>query len=407
MALSNLMRHFCAVLPAALICLLPLVVGAMPRAMAVVPVLVALGCWGCYYAQNRRWPAIEWAFVYWSLALASLMAVSAFWAIDPSFALSRCLKILPLLLSGVMLMSWARQVDDATLASLRWYFPRAFVFALGLCLAWMIVGYYTQILSHPGQHPNLSYQNRGVVSLVLMLPVALAFARGAPRWLWATGSLFLTAILLATDSQSAHLALLVGLMFLYFFPAGRSWVWRTLHVILMVLILGAPFLAQFLYGALAEASTQVGWLSQGYAASRMEIWDFVARRALERPFLGFGVEAARQMHFDTQALFFKTDTILHPHNFVMQFWLEFGVVGAVFLCAFLGDIWRRMQFLSTPSARLATGLFFAAITAAAVTYGIWQGWWIGVLCLLPSFAALAIRATKRDVLPESPILGKS
>ncbi|MCK6417485.1 MAG: O-antigen ligase family protein [Alphaproteobacteria bacterium] len=406
MALSIFMR-ICALLPVILICLLPLVAATVPRSMSVVPALVALGCWGCFYTQNRRWPTIEWVFVYWSLALAGLMAASALWALDPSFALSRAAKILPLLLAGVMLLAWARQADSATLALIHRLFPLAFVFGLALCLVWMAAGYYELITLAPDKNPNLSYQNRGVVALILLLLPALVFARSAPRWLWALGSLLLTIMLFVTDSQSAHLALLIGLFFLFFFPAGRPWIWPTLQVILIALIIGAPFLAQFLYSQLAEASTQIDWLSQGYAASRMEIWDFIARAALEKPWLGHGVEAARQMHFDTKQLFFKTDTVLHPHNFVLQFWLEFGLLGAVFLSGFLGDIWRRLQTLPAAGARLGAAVFFATITTAAITYGIWQGWWIGVLSLLPALATLAIRVAHRDVLPDSPILGKS
>ena len=57
----------------------------------------------------------------------------------------------------------------------------------------------------------------------------------------------------------------------------------------------------------------------GYAGARMEIWDYVSRYALQNPLYGFGVEATRQVpSFGSTESYQEGQTILHPHNFVLQ-----------------------------------------------------------------------------------------
>jgi O-antigen ligase len=123
-------------------------------------------------------------------------------------------------------------------------------------------------------------------------------------------------------------------------------------------------------------------------APRLEIWDFISRRALQSPFIGHGTEATKSITFDTAQLYQPGKTILHPHNFALQLWIEFGAFGAALGAAFLGDILSRIYKFDLPLRRFSLALLMASLSVASTGYGLWQGWWLGVFCLLIAFIPL-------------------
>src|SRR5436190_23671517 len=85
----------------------------------------------------------------------------------------------------------------------------------------------------------------------------------------------------------------------------------------------------------------VPWLGYGqaFANNRLEIWDFVSRYALRHPLHGFGIEATRAVEaFDSQQIYQKKATILHPHNFAIQMWIEFGLIGGLLAAAMMTQL---------------------------------------------------------------------
>ena len=72
---------------------------------------------------------------------------------------------------------------------------------------------------------------------------------------------------------------------------------------------------------------------------------------------------------------------LHPHNLVLQMWLELGVPGALLLCVLIILILRRLTgpSLGRGMAALACGQFIAGLTVYVMSYGAWQSWWIATM----------------------------
>ena len=74
---------------------------------------------------------------------------------------------------------------------------------------------------------------------------------------------------------------------------------------------------------------------------------------------------------------------LHPHNAALQLWLELGVPGAVLFALFAALLWRALATARWPrlyAAATGAGLT-VALVASFTTYGVWQEWWLGALCL--------------------------
>jgi len=80
---------------------------------------------------------------------------------------------------------------------------------------------------------------------------------------------------------------------------------------------------------------------------------------------------------------------LHPHNGVLQAWLELGVVGALAVAAILILVVGGIERVARRN-RAAAPLFALFSTGALIfgsTFGAWQSWWQAALWLV---AALAI-----------------
>jgi O-antigen ligase len=86
---------------------------------------------------------------------------------------------------------------------------------------------------------------------------------------------------------------------------------------------------------------------------------------------------------------------LHPHNGVLQIWLELGAVGALLLGALVGcAFWQAASLASPPARAAASAAVASAVVIGCVSYGIWQTQWLAVLGLIAAFLAAAARASE-------------
>jgi len=151
------------------------------------------------------------------------------------------------------------------------------------------------------------------------------------------------------------------------------------------------------------------WLSNS-AHHRLTIWQFTGQRIADRPVLGWGVDAARTIpggeeevqvsrlpHGPTDGLLEQLMP-LHPHNAVLQWWMELGGVGVAMMLALLWTIVRRIE-TSAPDrfAAAAWGAsFVAAFSISAVSYGFWQSWWQASLWLVATLCVATSGLRRAD-----------
>lgn len=384
----------------ALCVFLPVVGILFPRALAFAPGVVALVGIAAFRLMNGKFPALSRGALGLALGVFLLMVVSALWALDADGALSRAFKTLGVMLGGALFFSMARQEAMPGLKIFRRFFPVAVIIAGLICALDLSHGGRLHHVLHPDQAEtgpeNMFYLNRSAVVFILCLLPALFIARdekaGWRRYLPGALLAVCAAALWQTNSQSAQLGFVLAAVFYFLFPYARQKAWTGLKILLCALLLAAPFLAQLMYQYLPPLAVEISWLQQGYAASRMEIWDFVARRALEQPFWGFGTEATRRItDFDTAQIYQRGTEILHPHNFALQIWIEFGLLGVIPAAGFFTWLIGRVRRAGENAARLFLPALFAGIAMAATSYGLWQGWWLGLFWLAAGYCALAVR----------------
>jgi O-antigen ligase len=204
--------------------------------------------------------------------------------------------------------------------------------------------------------------------------------------------------MLTTDSQSAHLIIGLCAIFWMGFPVSNTKIWYGFWALLTGLLFAAPWFAQYMFNVLPPMIEGVEWFKQSYALNRLEIWDYIGRYIETNPIYGFGIEATRSIEdFDSAYLYDDKATVLHPHNFALQLWIEFGVMGAALGALAIGYVLKAMSQLDAARARLGVTVFIGLLCPAATAYGMWQGWFIGLFFMMAGYCLIAMQRAGRDI----------
>ncbi len=359
---------------------LVLLLGQPPRAS------LRLARKGSYLALLGAWLAWGLTSVSWAPAPAS---AALLW-----FRLALLTAAGQVLLSGVAALAphELRRLQSAVIGcALAMAVLLLFESAAGGALTWAV---RLGAIPYPAPRPMLG--QGGVLLGLAVWPAAVLVARRYGPWAALALAALAAAALALSPSMAAQLA--VALAALVFLAAWR-WPRRTalaLAWLLPLAVLAAPFvihlthLGQAVYDAFAGRSLS--------ASHRGLIWQFVSERVVERPWLGWGLDASRHMT-GTETPYFSQRQggllPLHPHNWSLQLWLELGLPGALLGAALLAAVARRIAGWWREPAAVATGL--AALTVyvvvANLSFGMWQNWWVASAWLAAFIVALALRGT--------------
>jgi O-antigen ligase len=238
---------------------------------------------------------------------------------------------------------------------------------------------------HDPIRPDLGIKNvaQALFILALLTPAALVAAVrvGGGWWLavpmiaglaWPSIAFGYDAPLLALVASLAAMGLVMR------WPRGAP---RLLAGLAAVFFLGAPFAV---WGA-----RSLGWYDKLAAdvslswSQRMGYWRHAQDWIGDHPLRGWGLDASRM---------FAPGIRLHPHDAALQVWLELGLIGAVaatvLWVAILGGLSRPR-----PDAAVAAGAgcAMAYLTFNAVSFGVWQEWYLAIGALACAVCAALMR----------------
>lgn len=219
------------------------------------------------------------------------------------------------------------------------------------------------------------------IALIALWPVAAALWRRGNKAV--SGALVLAAagVVMAGDGGTAKLAL--GVSALVF---GLVFWWRgravdvlaglvALSVLLMPLMfdLGVPR-----PGALDQ---EVRGASRS-ALHRVYIWQFTTMRIAERPLTGWGLDSSRSIRGGQDKVLGNAQLMsLHPHNGALQIWLELGAPGALLAAGLIIVAAQSIRRKTRLERASAAATISAALAVAALSFGLWQNWWLAALGL--------------------------
>lgn len=219
---------------------------------------------------------------------------------------------------------------------------------------------------------------------LLFWPASLILSRlhGARLILLLIAGTVVTSVLGSSDACLVALAAggLAWLLVRYFGRNGAR---------VLIGLVAAPFVLAPLLLLVGVETGFVAWLHKLVPASwdaRLNIWTFAADHIQSHPFRGWGLDASRT---------FGAAIPLHTHNAQLQLWLELGAIGAalagVFFCWLAYGVARTSE-RSRGEAAMAAGALVSYLVIGALSFGVWQEWWLGLGALTLIACGLA-RAT--------------
>lgn len=170
---------------------------------------------------------------------------------------------------------------------------------------------------------------------------------------------------------------------------------RRVPKILAALMVAATLFAPFIVGSIPDprqTDAQLPGLSKS-ALHRVIIWHNTVDIIRDHPVLGIGFDATRTLfgpetrqwvrfgvdeNSPTGEAFsnFFEPIPLHPHNGVLQIWLETGLIGAVLFAAFVVVVLARIwQLESTEAVAVGTAMLVSGMFIFTISFGAWQAWW--------------------------------
>ena len=353
------------------------------------------------YAAIRegQWQAIlRQRFAWLLFAIVAYGLATSPWAVVPEDAVRLAGALFGMFLATAIVVAAAGRMDDPMRKGFAATAGAGYAFGCLLLLVeffgGMPITYF--VLYQGGKGPVLD-PNLLNPALSVLAIVCWPFAAAAQRFLGIVALMVATMIVLSGDMVTARIAIAVGgVVWLLAQGLGRYFV-KLLGTIAVLAIVLAPFV---IYLPQIDAVRPQLDGMRSSVAHRLCIWEFTSARILEKPLFGWGLDSSRSIPGgEVECIEDGPSLALHPHNAALQVWLELGLVGAFALAALVAMAFRVVATLP-PGMPIAGGAaaLVSALTTAALSYGIWQNWWIAVLALM----AMTIRSALPVPAPKPP-----
>lgn len=342
-------------------------------------------------------PALSWPMI----ACAAWTAASLLWA--PDLAWDKWLLSWIALGAGALLFGGIAALPGEKLGSV----PMAIISVVSALFVVLLIERVTGAALIGSQRPGdpvprlFDILSAGLAFLCcLTYPAALLITR---RTCTHAAAVFVAAIFglaLSYNMDAAPLALAIGACaFALTWRGGRT-VFFSLMALLGIAALGWGFVA-----AAALDQGLARWLTDDVDINwgfRVEIWASVAALIAEHPWIGHGFEAGRVLGRPEATGSAVPVPFMHPHNGMLQVWLEFGLVGVALLTAWGATAARSLAARANDPLALATAA--ATIATAAtfwlISFGLWAGWWLAALGLIAAALSLAVRSDVRAIMTQ-------
>ena len=319
------------------------------------------------------------------LGLLIIGAFSLIWSYNTSVTFDRLSHLMAVFLIGCLVLGSAH-LQISRSVNLR---TSSIAYLIGIfpCLLFVL-------LEAINESPKFSISNFLDITLSLSNPtvtIMAVFTLPGCLLLWkGLGSrsamiVFITSCIaiFSSNSLAANLGLIVGSLVTIIIILGgkKAFSFTSLSMIFIVLffpvarlIHDSPF--SFLRKFMENTDISV----PPSALHRTYIYDFVLDKIIDNPLVGWGLGVSRHLPgSQNKILDLNRELIpLHPHNGVLEVWVELGIIGAIGL-SFV--IWMMMRGINNRiqdriSAAVLAGTSAGYMTIGLASYSIWSSWWM-------------------------------
>jgi len=244
--------------------------------------------------------------------------------------------------------------------------------------------------SNPKEY-HLSWFDRGCSLLsIATWPMLYILVKDNKKFLAILLYSLVLSALLVSDNMSGLIGFLlatIGYVLLMISKMRLSWLIK-ISIILYIIIM--PIASKFEEPRLI--AKEYGHMIPISYIHRLLIWNFVSNSAMEHPIIGQGIGTSKFTAIEERDKFFYQNEMLsplplHPHNNVLQIFLELGLVGVLLFGLYIWKILSSICNISATNKDILWGtatnaIFINYFFIGMVSFGIWQSWWMLSILLL-------------------------
>lgn len=366
----------------------PALTCGVPRIMAPLFIFSALAAIVADGLQRRQKPVFDLNLGTIFVCLLVFGAASFGWTVYPEGTFSKVGQLAGIFGTLCALVPVIGRFTAVDLKRIGLFTFTGLAFGAGVYLFEMHNGFLFYALTHgPDNHDIMDVkQNKPAVLLGLWLYMSFAFfvpgQSVLKRILFVAMIPVVYLVTFGSKSASAQLIFTAAPMLaiiLLILPARISL--RLTLLASCFLAVSMPLIA---YGVGHHTNWQHSEYLNDSVKSRVEIWDQAARRSMEKPLLGWGLESSRNVPNRGDASYMSGQKIhhLHPHNGLLQIWLELGAVGVFGLCMMFWVFYTRIAAMADAYAqKYAVFMWGSTFLYTLSIWGIWQSWFTATLTL--------------------------
>lgn len=261
-------------------------------------------------------------------------------------------------------------------------------------------GFITKIITNKESEQAIERLSRGIVFLgIIILPYTIYQFKRLPL-LCVILFCIATAIILVLPMTAIILGLISGII-ISFVTYITNWRFPAVVAFMFsIYIFTSPLLSTNLLTI--QNLRSMGIEMSSSSEHRIGIWSHTSKKIKEFFPLGSGFDSARILGREKVYIEEMRKSIgyappalpLHPHNGILQVWLELGIIGSVGIFFIIIGILKIIEEIPAKKFRSAAlGAFVTALAPLLLNFGLWQAWWLSTLCI--SFA-LILSLRKED-----------
>lgn len=382
---------------------LPFFIVDIPKSIAITPGLIGAVFYFLHWKAQGTPPLISKKTCALVLIILGLSALSLLWALHFQTSLKQVTKLLIILPPQLLLFSVIHLIKKEQALRYAHYLLYGLILAsILLCFEVLSEGLIYNLIR--GNPLNVSVDsdefNRGAVGITLYFFAmsALFHREKSHKWLVIPALCPLLIALSYSTSQAAQASFMLAALFLFCFPYRSRLAWGVVKYGILTLMLISPFCVSFIYTHFAADLQTIEFMKNGYIGHRLETWDYISRYMMDSPFLGYGLDVTRAItDFDSKLAYDASNYTRHPHNFVIQLWIEFGLLGILISMALMYYLISKIEHdFSIQQQKVLLPTFMAVLVCASTSYGVWQGQWIGLLFHVTGISLLTCKMLEDD-----------
>ena len=394
MALANITRlHSDTPILCGLACVIPTLAALAPLQISSAAVIAAFFVCLRRIQNGGPWFFRQATYIILILSLIIWSGLSSIWSIDGLHSLSAAFRLLLAATTLIILADAALRLGLSDKdVFLKWMAYGAII-GVVVTLIYIVTIYFHTIWIQKAEMADheLNALNRNAsVIVIFMWPWTFAILNTLGRY---AAILFVatSSVMLALLAPSAPLIALISAAILFLITWHSPLLGKvTLTSIYLLPILAVPYLSILMPHAIAILSEHLP--NPTAMVHRFMIWQFSAESILQKPLMGWGLDTARILPGGGQEITIGTTHTegtaivgealpLHPHNAIIQIWLELGLVGLILFSAlfFVLVIAIPNRKKGGAACAMSASVLTAGLMVSQLGFGFWQGWWLATL----------------------------